>query len=923
MVLPSHREEPATEICCQRTSSVCASMLSGIASPQQPCLSRLLLLFLFLGTSIESKCLVLAASGDSSSQEPLWSFVDPLIGTVGPRAGSAIAGGNSFPGASLPWAMAKPGIDTSFIGLPNGSAVDANAGYTPLGNVTAVSMTHVSGSGGVPTYGLISQMPLLGNLASVNLADNMTYAQNRSLDSEYATVGLFTTTLQNGVKIEITSGNHTGFMRYTFPQLEVLSNRSSTFRGDSMMPKAGTINGNDAHVLVDLTHVLPAYSSMAYSQKFLRGELHVPSSSNALPSYHGSASYTGGWPQPDSHTIHFCGNFSVPADSMLTPTSDYVQGGHSGIASGTSTFSWQYNPFSPPTTRPVPRGYPDVLSYAGSGMGLGALFSWSPTEARVNGTLTLEARLGISYISAAQACSHVENELPYTKSFENVVEQARQEWEAKVLSKIRIGNDGDATSNNATLKRMLYSALYQTGLMPTDKTGENPVWESNESKPYYDDHYTLWDTYRTLLPLYHLIFTKTYSRVLSGLISIFTEEGYLPAGRAANWNGRVQGGTHADIVLADAFVKSIRALNGETGRGELDGTIDWQEAYRAVMKDASAMPGRNVDPVAFDGATKEGRGALDDYLSLGFITRNHTRSISRGVEYPQNDFAIYSMAQGLDKPQEMVDRMRDRASWWQNQWNPTANTSLDGIGTFTGFPGARNADGTWNFTAYDPLGCGTCGWDADIYEAKVWETAFSVAPHDMAKVIDLMGGDEALVLRLDASFVPGFGTSVGANNDAGSALFNPGNEPSFATPFLYNYIPGMHWKTVNQTRATVDAFYSDAHNGYPGNIDGGALPSWLIFNLVGIYPVPGQPLYLLSAPRFSSLNISLFSETSVETFLTVLARNMSSTSYYPQKVTWNGEELDRAWLKHKEIAQGGELVFYMGEEPTRWDVVIS
>ncbi|XP_014550633.1 glycoside hydrolase family 92 protein [Bipolaris victoriae FI3] len=888
-----------------------------MASQRRPCLSRLLLL---LGTSIGHTRLVSAASGDDSSQEPLWSFVDPLIGTVGPRPGSAIAGGNSFPGASLPWAIAKPGIDTSYIGLPNGSAVDANAGYTPLGNVTAVSMTHVSGSGGAPTYGLVSQMPILGNLASVNLADNMTYAQNRSLDFESATVGLFTTTLQNGVKIEITSGNHTGFIRYTFPWLEASSNRSSASSGDTMMAVASATNEYDAHVLVDLTHVLPAYSSMAYSQKFLRGELHVPSSSDALPSYHGSASYTGGWPQPDSHRIHFCGNFSVPANSMLTPTSDYVQGEHSSIASGAGTFSWQYNPFSPPTIRPVPRGYPDVRSYAGSGMGIGALFSWSPTETQVNGTLTLEAKLGISYISARQACSHVENELPDAKSFEDVVEQARQEWEAKVLSKIRIGNDGDATSNNATLKRMLYSAMYQTGLMPTDKTGENPVWESNESKPYYDDHYTLWDTYRTLLPLYHLIFTKPYSRILSGLISIFTEEGYLPAGRAANWNGRVQGGTHADIVLADAFVKSICALNGETGRGELDSTIDWQEAYRAVMKDASVMPERNVDPVAFDGATKEGRGALDDYLSLNFITRNHTRSISRGVEYPQNDFAIYSMAQGLDKPQETVDRMRERASWWQNQWNPTATTTLDGIGTFTGFPGARNADGTWNLTAYDPLSCGTCGWDADIYEAKVWETAFSVAPHDMAKVIDLMGGDEALVRRLDASFVPGFGTSVGANNDAGSALFNPGNEPSFATPFLYNYVPGMHWKTVNQTRATVDAFYSDARNGYPGNIDGGALPSWLIFNLVGMYPVPGQPIYLLSAPRFSSLNISLFSGTSVETFLTVLTRDMSSTSYYPQKVTWNGKGLDRAWLKHEEIAQGGELVFYMGDKPVRWDV---
>jgi putative alpha-1,2-mannosidase len=118
-------------------------------SLRQPSISRLFL----LGTALGSSSLVSAAStdGDGSPQEPLWSFVDPLIGTVGSRPGSAIAGGNSFPGASLPWAMAKPGIDTSYIGLPNGSAVDANAGYTPLGNVTAVSMTHVSGSGGAPT----------------------------------------------------------------------------------------------------------------------------------------------------------------------------------------------------------------------------------------------------------------------------------------------------------------------------------------------------------------------------------------------------------------------------------------------------------------------------------------------------------------------------------------------------------------------------------------------------------------------------------------------------------------------------------------------------------------------------------------------------------------------------------------------------
>jgi putative alpha-1,2-mannosidase len=114
---------------------------------RHPGLSRLLLLSSIVGSS----SFVSATSQDGVFQKSLWSYVDPLIGTVGSRPGSAIAGGNSFPGASLPWAMAKPGIDTSYIGLPNGSAVDANAGYTPLGNVTAVSMTHVSGSGGAPT----------------------------------------------------------------------------------------------------------------------------------------------------------------------------------------------------------------------------------------------------------------------------------------------------------------------------------------------------------------------------------------------------------------------------------------------------------------------------------------------------------------------------------------------------------------------------------------------------------------------------------------------------------------------------------------------------------------------------------------------------------------------------------------------------
>ncbi|KAH9836446.1 glycoside hydrolase family 92 protein [Teratosphaeria destructans] len=763
----------------------------------------------------------------------LADYVDPLIGTVGSTPGSAIAGGNSFPGASLPWGMAKPGIDTSYIGLPNGTAVDCNAGYTPLGNVTAISMTHVSGSGGTPTYGLIAQMPIRGDLAEINLADNTTYWQNRSLQDETASVGLFKTVLLNGVGVELGASNHSGIMRYTFP---LSPSEDHSYAAPGPVDHLAGAGHDDAHVLVDLTHVLPAYKSQAYSQRFLNGAIRIETGANAQPSYSGFASYTGGWSQAQSHTLHFCGNFSV--DGMI-PTSDYTiqNAGHRVMGAG--TFTWPYDPLQRPSSKPALRSFTDVKTYAGSGMGIGAVFSWTPDGRNASGGV-IESRVGISYISAAQACASVAHELPSSIAFEQVVEQAKSEWEEKILSTIEIGEDGSPSSSNDTLKRMLYTALYQTGLMPTDKTGENPYWETSDAAPYYDDHYTLWDTYRTLLPLYHLLYTTTYSRVIKGLISIFSNEGFLPAGRIANWNGRVQGGTHADMVLADAFVKD---------GGELDPSIDWQEAYQAVLNDANNPPEHNEDSVAFDGANKEGRGALDDYLSLHYITRNHTRSISRGVEYAQNDFALYSIAQKLPHtPDTDLSSFRSRASWWQNQWSPDATTSLrlpphlsnaTSNTTFTGFPAPRNADGTFNYTAYDPLTC-----------APAAGPTTSTRPRPA-----------------------------------------PPSTPSTPTP----------------------------RTDTPGNIDGGALPSWLIWTLLGLYPVSPQPVYLLGSPRFSAVTLRLFRGTPRETVLEVRAEGLSDERCWPQGVWLDGVALDRSWVTHEEVARGGRLVFVMGERPGDWD----
>lgn len=316
-------------------------------------------------------------------------------------------------------------------------------------------------------------MPLLGSLEGINLGDNTTYWQNRSLDLESATVGHFSTTLLNGIKIDITSSNHSALIRYTFPPVS-----SSSSSNTSTPALYSDPSSNTAHVLIDLTHVLPAWDwdAQSYSQKYHSGSLHVRGDADEQPSYFGTASYTGGWSQPAIHTLHFCGNFSAPASTA-------------------GTFSFPYNPAIPPADAPAVRPYADVYTVAGSGMGVGGLFSWSWEDESVSGGnateegLVLEARVGISYTSAEKACGYVEEELPAAVGFEEVVERARGEWEERVLGSVVVDEDGEVGGGNETLKRMLYSALYQTGLMPSDKTGENPWWESDAEKPYFDDHY--------------------------------------------------------------------------------------------------------------------------------------------------------------------------------------------------------------------------------------------------------------------------------------------------------------------------------------------------------------------------------------------------------------------------------------------------
>lgn len=369
--------------------------------------------------------------------------VNPFLGTEGPTPGSAYQGGNVFPGATLPFGAVKVGIDTTRWD----TNYQANAGYTPEGNVTGITMLHVSGTGGAPTYGLIPQMPL-ASLEGVNLLDNLTYMQPRT-EHDLAEVGYYKTSLESGVVAEMSASMHAGIMRYQFPA------------------------SGGRHILVDLSHYLPTRGKE--SQWYSNGRLEYSDNGSY---YTGYGVYREGWALGGDFKVYFCGQFDTAPSNVE-------------LFSGVYT-----DPYWPNTTdvKPIFANNSDSVWGGTNGYQyadrVGALFSFPSNSS------TLTSKVGISWISSDKACQFVNDEIPHW-DLNTTVTEAKHRWSSDVLSKI------DVQTDNQTQLEMFYTGLYHGHLMPSDRTGENPNWVSEE--PYYDDYYTLWDTFRCTHALVSLI----------------------------------------------------------------------------------------------------------------------------------------------------------------------------------------------------------------------------------------------------------------------------------------------------------------------------------------------------------------------------------------------------------------------------------
>jgi len=505
-----------------------------------------------------------------------------------------------------------------------------------------------------------------------------------------------------------------------------------------------------------------------------------------------------------------------------------------------------------------------ILKTEGQGQSVGAFLHISTTQGA-----PLQMRVGLSNTSLDQARKNIEAEVTHW-DFSQVRQASENAWWEQ-LNKVQVSGGSEAE------KTMFYTALYHTMILPrlfSDDDGAFVAFGSSkdiflaENYNYYAD-FSMWDTYRALHPLHTILNPEMTNDMIRSLIKKGEQGGWLPIFPAWNSYTSAMIGDHVIATIGDAWMKGIN-------------DFDQELAYALMRKNAFEA---NADRQSY--LNGQGRRAMDSYLKYNYIPLEdsvpdsfHQREqVSRTLEYAFDDFVLSQVAQKLEKTED-YEALIERAKNYRHVFDTT-----------TGYVRGRYADGSW-IEPFDPVASRA----SFITEGSPFQYSWYV-PHDVAGLIDLMGGREPFIQKLDTLFKKRY--------------YWHGNEPGHQTVYMYAYA-GAPWKTQRWVRDVIREEYSAETGGLSGNEDAGQMSAWLVFSMIGFYPVsPGMPYYVIGSPVFEETSLSL---TNGNTF-SIQANNNSDENRYIQSASLNGETLDRSYLLHEEIVQGGELVLEMGPKP--------
>lgn len=502
---------------------------------------------------------------------------------------------------------------------------------------------------------------------------------------------------------------------------------------------------------------------------------------------------------------------------------------------------------------------------------------------------TVVMRIGTSFIDVTQAKAHVISETA-ALGFDDVKARAQAAWD-ELLGRVTV--EGASEDQKTTL----YSCLYRTLMYPNTFT-ESVDGSDKHFSPYANEvregplyvNNGFWDTYRAAWPLYTLLVPSRVGVMLDGFVNAYKEGGWIP-----RWSGpgykESMVGTHADVVLADAYAKGIR-------------DFDVRTAYDAMLKDALVY---SDDPA--QGRRGNEHGIFRDYLALEDVGE----SAAWHLEDTVCDFSIAQMARALGD-EVHAGYFKRRALRYANLFSTT-----------TGFFRGRHTDGRnrTSDTEFLPE-----EWGYEYTEGCAWHYTMA-ASHDPQGMIALYGGDQALADKIDAvlsaspNFLPGsYGGEIHEMREAfasGMGQYAHPNEPVHHMLYMYDYA-GMPWKTqanVRRVLSETGPFYGPGFDGggYLGDEDNGEMSAWFILSALGLYPAsPGHPEYAIGSPLFKEMTLHL---ENGRTF-TVIAHNNSPERIYVQNAHLNGQTYTKTFVSHADILAGGVLQLDMGAAPSHW-----
>ena len=477
----------------------------------------------------------------------------------------------------------------------------------------------------------------------------------------------------------------------------------------------------------------------------------------------------------------------------------------------------------------------------------------------------LVMRIALSAVDVEGAKNNMKAELADGDfDFDALRQKAYDKWN-KELKRYEVSDPNESN------KTVFYSALYHCMVAPNLFSDVDGRYRAHDLKVYKSERpvytvFSLWDTFRSLHPLFSLMQRERTLDFINTFINKYetNEHHMLPIWELAANETYCMIGNHAIPVIADAYFTGIR-------------DFDTEKALKAMVA-----------------SSKDDFRGMGAYMKYGYIPiEAEGEATSKTLEYAYDDWCVARMAEDMGKA-DIAKEFYARAQAYKNIYNPENQF----------FQGRRN--GGW-MRPFDPAQV-----NFTLTEANSYQYGFFV-PQDVNGHIALMGGWNEYEAKLDALFNAPSNLTGREQPDITGLIgqYAHGNEPSHNTVYMYNFV-GKPTKTQYYVKKVMDDFYSDRRDGYSGNEDCGQMSAWAVFSSMGFYPAtPASGYYVLGLPRFERTRLTFEDGKQFE----VIAKGLSNKNCYVKSVKLNGKTLERSFITCEEVLNGGTLEFTMTNQP--------